>query len=95
MRKRFVQIGLDLVEVAPDYVPQRPATAAHNIIPDIAPYQSMVTGEQIMGRRQHREHLKAHGLVEVGNEAMKPYKTEPKVDWKRALRETLARKGML
>jgi hypothetical protein len=37
------------------------------VMPDLKPYQSMVTGEQIGGRRQHREHLKAHGVVEVGN----------------------------
>ena len=38
------------------------------IMPDIAPYQSMVTGEMIGGRRQHREHLRQHGVIEVGNE---------------------------
>lgn len=42
------------------------------VIQDIAPYRSMVTGEQITGRRQHREHLRAHGLQEVGNEKPKP-----------------------
>ena len=44
------------------------------IVPDIQPYKSVVTGEVIGGRRQHREHLKAHDLVEVGNEKVKPKK---------------------
>lgn len=42
---------------------------APQITTDIQPYRSMVTGERIAGRSQHREHLKQHGCVEVGNEA--------------------------
>lgn len=38
------------------------------VVVDIEPYKSVVTGETISGRRQHRDHLRAHGLVEVGNE---------------------------
>lgn len=38
------------------------------VIADIPAYQSTVTGEMIEGRRQHREHLKTHDLVEIGNE---------------------------
>lgn len=41
---------------------------AHNVIRDIEPYQSMITGEMITGRAQHRDHLKRHGRREVGNE---------------------------
>jgi hypothetical protein len=37
-------------------------------MPDIKPYQSMVTGEMINSRSRHREHLREHGLLEVGNE---------------------------
>ena len=35
---------------------------------DIQPYRSMVTGEIIEGRSQHRNHLKTHNVVEVGND---------------------------
>jgi hypothetical protein len=59
------------------------------VVQDIAPYQSAVTGEAISGRRQHRDHLRAHGLQEVGNE--KPTMRPPPIDssWvKPALRET-------
>jgi hypothetical protein len=38
------------------------------VISDVTPYKSMVTGEMITGRRQHREHLHRHRLVEVGND---------------------------
>lgn len=39
------------------------------IHPDIQPYQSMIDGRMITSRSQHREHLKAHGAVEVGNDS--------------------------
>lgn len=42
------------------------------VVKDIEPYRSMVTGERIGGRRQHRDHLKAHGCIEVGNEFVPP-----------------------
>lgn len=38
------------------------------IMGDIQPYKSMVTGEMIMGRAQHKAHLKQHRLIEIGNE---------------------------
>ena len=41
---------------------------APDVMPDIKPYKSMATGEEIKSRSQHREHLKQHGLVEIGNE---------------------------
>tara|TARA_R110000868_G_scaffold376148_9_gene640975 strand:+ start:3197 stop:3502 length:306 start_codon:yes stop_codon:yes gene_type:complete len=38
------------------------------VIGDIAGYTSMKTGEWIGGRAQHREHLRRHDLIEIGNE---------------------------
>jgi hypothetical protein len=61
------------------------------VVTDIEPYRSMVTGEMVQGRRQHRDHLRAHGLVEVGNERGAP---PPSTDtsWvKPALREEFNR----
>ena len=46
-------------------------TSAHSVIGDIQPYESMITGERIAGRRQHRDHLKDHNCIEVGNEKSK------------------------
>ncbi len=45
------------------------AVCAPMVIADIQPYRSMATGEFIQGRRQHRDHLKRHGLIELGNES--------------------------
>lgn len=45
---------------------------AFHVIRDIEPYQSAITGEVIGGRRQHREHLREHDCIEVGNEKPKP-----------------------
>lgn len=55
------------------------------VIGDIEPYQSMVTGEIINSRSRHREHLKDHGCIEVGNEKLtsKPITAPP------GLKETL------
>lgn len=38
------------------------------IVRDIDPYKSMVTGEAITSRSQHREHLKRHDCIEIGND---------------------------
>lgn len=58
------------------------------ITTDIAPYKSMITGERIAGRRQHRDHLRAHGCIEVGNET--PQNRKPEVS-KVSRREKLTR----
>ena len=42
---------------------------APDVMPDIAPYQSMLTGELINSRSRHREHLRERGYVEVGNDS--------------------------
>lgn len=38
------------------------------IIGDNVCYRSMVDGSMITGRRQHRDHMREHGVIEVGNE---------------------------
>jgi hypothetical protein len=38
------------------------------VIRDIAPYRSMIDGSVIDGRKRHRDHLKAHGCIEIGND---------------------------
>lgn len=67
MRKRYIQdpVTLKLIP-AEEYECKRPAGPM--VMGDIQPYKSMATGEMIMGRRQHREHLKQHRLIEIGNE---------------------------
>lgn len=74
MRQRYIQdpVTLKLVPVDEYF---GPGVQAPMVIGDIQPYQSMATGEMIMGRRQHREHLRQHRLVEVGNEIQRPSQT--------------------
>lgn len=65
-RRRYVQINGELVEVSPDW--REEPRADHHVMPDIKPYRSMIDGREISSRSTHREHLKAHRCIEVGNE---------------------------
>lgn len=65
MRRTYVLRGGKLVLKHPSQ------TSVHGVIGDIQPYESMITGEMIGGRRQHRDHLKDHNCIEVGNEKSK------------------------
>lgn len=56
---------------------ESPPEAGFFVMGDINPYQSMVTGEMIQGRAQHREHLRRHNVVEVGNELDKKPQKQP------------------
>lgn len=62
--RRFVQVNGVLYERGTE-----PRSEAPMVMPDIAPYRSMIDGSLITSRSRHREHLKAHGYVEVGNDS--------------------------
>ncbi len=47
------------------------APVAPMVMPDIKPYKSMIDGREITSRSAHREHLKNHGCIEIGNEIPK------------------------
>lgn len=66
-----------------------------HVMPDIQPYRSMATGERIKGRSHHRQHLKDHGLVEVGNERVSRKSELPPVapDVKDAIEQVRAGKS--
>lgn len=38
---------------------------------DVKPYQSMITGEYIEGKKAHREHLKRHNCIEAADMPLK------------------------
>ncbi len=61
-----------------------------NVITDIKPYRSMQTGEMITSRSQHREHLKRHGLLEIGNEIAAHLKPKPRIIDKNRRRAQIA-----
>ena len=59
-----------------------------SIQPDNTCYKSMVTGEMITSRTQHKNHLKQHGVIEVGNESME---RKPDLIAEKRAKETLRR----
>ena len=65
MKRSWVQIDGVLYEKSTE-----PDTrVAPDVLPDIPPYKSMLTGEWITSRSRHREHLRERGYVEVGNDS--------------------------
>lgn len=45
---------------------------------DIQPYRSMIDGSWITSRSQHRDHLRAHGCREVGNDLPSTEECKPR-----------------
>ena len=89
MKKRFIQRpDGELVEVSNDYTPE-PRADVH-VLPDIKPYRSMIDGTMITSRSKHREHLRMHGCVEVGNDSSLNLRPKP-VGSPPGLKETIAR----
>lgn len=68
MTRRFVQRDGVLYEIGKDYI-QEPRLNAPAVMGDIKPYTSMVDGSLITSRSHHREHLRQHGCIEVGNDS--------------------------
>lgn len=61
------------------------------IMRDIDPYKSMITGEMITSRSRHRDHLRQHNCIEVGNEKMSnPKNPVIKTDRKKVLHQQFA-----
>lgn len=85
MRKRWIYKDGEAYEVG-----EYEAEPQHYILPDIQPYQSMADGSMIAGRRQHREHLRQHNCIEIGNESMENKVEKPKDNRRDILREQLA-----
>ena len=75
MKRSYIQIDGVLYEKGTE-PSQR---FAPDVMPDIPPYKSMLTGEWITSRSRHREHLRERGYVEIGNDSSlnKPYKGMP------------------
>ena len=66
MKRSYIQINGVLYEKGTE-----PQSDAPMVMGDIQPYRSMITGEMITSRSQHREHLRQHGCTEIGNEIPK------------------------
>lgn len=85
MRKRWIYKDGEAFEVG-----EYQAEPQHYILPDIQPYQSMADGSIITGRRQHREHLRQHNCIEIGNEKMESKPVPVKDTRREVLREQVA-----
>ena len=87
MKRRFVQIEGELVEVGKDYVPE--PRSSHHVIPDIQPFKSN-DGTVIKSRSHWRSHLKATGSIEMGHSDVK-YAQAEHAKKKAAQQERLAK----
>lgn len=77
-RKSFVFCPVRMELIPKDeYVRIEDGPVAPMVMGDIAPYRSMIDGREITSRSRHREHLREHGCIEVGNEKMPPRRPEP------------------
>ncbi len=74
--------GDTLTYLTPDYVPApRSGLPSPSIMRDIGEYKSPLDGKMITSRSQHRDHMREHDVIEVGNEPigkMTPPNTDPK-----------------
>lgn len=89
MRTRYIQ-DPDTLELVPIEEFSRETVSAPMVMVDIQPYRSMQTGEMITSRSRHRDHLRQHGLIEIGNET-KYLQKKPKKYEAPGLKETVAR----
>lgn len=88
MRKTYVYVDGKLVEKGSDEHLNK--VYGPFVMNDIQPYKSMIDGSMITSRSRHREHLQAHGCIEVGNEKMETKIPEFKSERKEVLRHQLA-----
>jgi hypothetical protein len=66
----------ELTYLAPEYSPaNRSELPAPMVMRDIGEYRSPIDGTQITTRSQHRDHVKRHDVIEVGNEPIGSMRT--------------------
>jgi hypothetical protein len=75
MRKTYIYVNGELVEKGSK---EHYESLGPTVMPDIAPYKSMIDGSMITSRSTHRDHLRQHGCIEVGNERMETKLPPPK-----------------
>ena len=89
MRYRQHPVTLELIPL--DQWHDIPRESGIHIMPDIQPYQSQIDGSIITSRSKHRQHLKDHGCVEVGNDSLVTKPRYKPLDSPPGLKETLIR----
>jgi hypothetical protein len=86
MRKTYVYVDGKLVEKGSQ---EHYESLGPMVMPDIQPYKSMIDGSMITSRSVHRDHLRQHGCIEVGNEKMETKLPPPKDTRKEVMRQQL------
>lgn len=76
MKKTYIYVNGELVEKGSK---EHYKSLGPMVMLDITPYKSMIDGSMIMSRSVHRDHLRQHGCIEVGNEKMET-KLPPPID---------------
>ena len=61
-------IGRENAEKSWEEKQKQPIRATHMVTSDISGYISQVDGSYIESRSKHRDHLKRHGMIELGND---------------------------
>ena len=61
-------VGREAAEASWEEKQKQPKRMANMVMSDIQGYISQVDGSWIESRSKHREHLKRHGMVELGND---------------------------
>lgn len=87
MRKTYIYVNGELVEKGSK---EHYESLAPMVMPDIAPYKSMIDGSMITSRSIHRDHLRQHGCIEVGNEKMQTKLPPPQDTRREVMRQQLA-----
>lgn len=90
MRKRWIQDPVTGDLIPAEEYHSRPSQGPF-VCGDLAAYKSMVTGEMIEGRAAHREHLRRHNVVEIGDAYDKKLPTPKPLTSPGGLKETLYR----
>jgi hypothetical protein len=68
-----------------------------HVIGDMQPYKSPIDGQWVTSRSQHRQHMKAHGVIEVGNEKLsgKPRKEQKDPKLRKEIEKNLYQAGVI
>ena len=87
MRKTYIYVNGKLVEKGSD---EHYDSLGPMVMPDIQPYKSMIDGSMITSRSVHRDHLRQHNCIEIGNEKMETKLPPPKDTRREVMRAQLA-----
>mgnify|MGYP000098904239 CR=1 FL=1 len=80
-KERFIDwwtptIGKEAAEASWEEKQKENVRKSHMVSSDIGGYISQIDGSWIESRSKHRDHLKRHGMVELGNDVPTQQKTQ-------------------